>query len=226
MNQEPSARPTSQGMPDGSSDSLGGTVQGVTDQAKDTAGQVVDQAKETAGQVAEQAKQQATSQLESQKERAVDTLVTVGQALRQTGQHLHEQEQPGVGGYIEQAAERVETLTNYLRTRDVAALLAETQDLARQRPGIFLSGAVIFGFIGARFLKSSGQRAMTQRRASSGYPLSPTYSDARASLTRPPNASGTASPTLGAPGYVSPGAPERMGMGTPWERGVTGALEP
>jgi len=224
MNQEPSPRPTSQGMPDGSSDSLSRTVQGATDQAKDTAGQVVDQAKETAGQVAEQAKQQATSQLESQKERAVDTLVTVGQALRQTGQHLHEQEQTAVGGYIEQAAERVETLTNYLRTRDVPALLAETQDLARQRPGLFLSGAVVLGFVGARFLKSSGQRAMTQRRASSGHPLSPTYSDARASLTRSPYASRTASPTLGAPGDVSPGSPERMG--TPWELGVTGALEP
>jgi hypothetical protein len=224
MNQEPSPSPTALGVPDGSSDSLSGTVQGVTEQAKDTAGQVVDQAKETAGQVAEQAKQQATSQLESQKERAVDTLVTVGQALRQTSQHLHEQEQTGVGGYIEQAAERVETLTNYLRTRDVPALLVETQDLARQRPGLFLSGAVVLGFIGARFLKSSGQRAMTERRASPGYPLTPGYSDARASLTRSPYASGTASPTLGAPGYVSPGSPERMG--TPWERGVAGALEP
>jgi len=224
MNQEPLAKPTSQGMPHGSSDSLGGTVQGVTDQATDTAGQVVDQAKESAGQVAEQAKQQATSQLESQKGRAVDALVSVGQALRQTGQHLHEQDQTAVGGYTEQAAERVETLTNYLRTRDVPALLAETQDLARKRPGLFLSGAVALGFIGARFLKSSGQRAMTQRRASPDYPLTPNYSDARASLTQSPYTSGTATPTLGPSSYASPGSPERMG--TPWERGVTGALEP
>ena len=66
---------------------------GLVDQAQDKVGQLVDQAQHTAGQVTEQAKQQATSQLESQKERGVDSLVTVAQALRQTGQHLREQEQ-------------------------------------------------------------------------------------------------------------------------------------
>ena len=64
---------------------------GLVDQAQDKVGQLVDQAQHTAGQVTEEAKQQATSQLESQKERGVDSLVTVAQALRQTGQHLREQ---------------------------------------------------------------------------------------------------------------------------------------
>jgi len=223
MTQVPSARPTSQGIPQASSDSLGGTVQGVTDQAKDTAGQVADQAKETAGQVAEQAKEQATSRLESQKERAVDTLVTVGQALRQTGQHLHQQEQPAVGGYIDQAAERVEMLTNYLRTRDVPALVAETQDLARRRPGLFLSGAVALGFIGARFLKSSGQRAMAQRSGNASYSPSLEYSMQRPNQTWAPHSSGYASPTRGGSGAASQ-TPERPG--SDWELGVTGALEP
>jgi hypothetical protein len=112
--------------------------------------------------VTNQAKQQATSQVESQKERAVDTLVTVAQALRQTGQHLHQQDQGAVGGYVEQAAERVESLTNHLRTRDVPQIIAETQDFARRQPGLFLMGAAALGFVGARFLMSSGQRAATQ----------------------------------------------------------------
>src|SRR4051812_37783754 len=81
---------------------------GIADRAQEQVGQVVGQAQGAAGQVAEQAKQQATSQLESQKERAVDSLVTVAKALRQTGQHLQEQQQTAVGGYVEQAAERVE----------------------------------------------------------------------------------------------------------------------
>jgi hypothetical protein len=122
--------------------------------------------------VTDQAKQQATSQVESQKERAVDTLVTVAQALRQTGQHLHQQDQAAVGGYVEQAAERVESLTNHLRTRDVPQLIAETQDFARRQPGLFLMGAVTLGFVGARFLMSSGQRAAPQQfsRPSPSYP--------------------------------------------------------
>jgi len=224
MSQEPSARPTSQAMPRASSDALGDTAQGVTDQAKDTAGQVVDQAKDTAGQVADQAKQQATSRLESQKDRTVDTLVTVAQALRQTGQHLHEHEQTAVGGYVEQAAERVDALTHYLRTRDVPALLAETEDFARRKPGLFLSGAVALGFIGARFLKSSGQRATAQRFASSGYSSGFGYAAPRPGGTRPPYPVDTTAPALGASQHASTEMPLRTG--TAWQSGVTGALEP
>ena len=128
-------------------------------QVSDTVSEVMDQAQNTARQVSAQAKQGATSRLESQKERAVDSLVTVAQALRQTGQNLHEQDQGTVGTYIEKAAERVEGLTNHLRTNDITELLAETQDFARRRPAMFLGAALALGFVGARFLMSSGQRA-------------------------------------------------------------------
>jgi len=141
---------------------FGEPTSGIVDQAQGTLGQVADQAQTTAGQVTQQATQQATSQLESQKARAVDSLVTVAQALRQTGQHLHQQDQATAGGYVEQAAERIEGLTNYLRARDVPQLVAETQDFARRQPGLFLTGAVALGFLGARFLMSSGRRAASQ----------------------------------------------------------------
>jgi len=147
--------------------SSGDSAGGLADQAKAQAAQVVDQTQGAAGQVAAQAKEQATSQLESQKDRAVDTLVTVAQALRQTGQQLQQQEQGAVGGYVEQAAERVERMTSYLRTRDVPDLVAETQDFARRQPGLFVTGAVALGFLGARFLMSSGRRAAQQGSASS-----------------------------------------------------------
>ncbi len=141
---------------------------GILEQTQDKLGQVADQAQQSAGQVTEQVKQRATSQLESQKDRAVDSLVTVAQALRQTGQHLHEQKQDGIAGYVEQAAERVETLTNHVRARDVPQLLNDTEELARRKPALFLGGALALGFVGARFLMSSGQRARAQR----GYELS------------------------------------------------------
>jgi hypothetical protein len=128
-------------------------------QVSETVSEVMDQAQNTARQVSAQAKQGATSQLESQKERAVDSLMTVAQALRQTGEHLNEQDQGLVGTYIEKAAERVEDLTNHLSANDVPQLLAETQDFARRRPALFLGAALALGFAGARFLMSSGQRA-------------------------------------------------------------------
>jgi len=142
------------------------TTSAIADQAHDSMGEVVSQAHEAVGQVTEQAKQQATSQLASGKDRAVDGLVTVAQALRQTGQHLHQQEQRAVGGYVEQVAERVEEVTNYLRARDVPELVGETQEFARRQPGLFFGAALALGFVGARFLMSSGRRATTERATS------------------------------------------------------------
>jgi ElaB/YqjD/DUF883 family membrane-anchored ribosome-binding protein len=133
----------------------------------DTVSEVMDQEQDTARQVSAQAKQGATSRLESQKERAVDSLVMVAQALRQTGQHLNEQDQGTVGTYIEKVAGRVEDFTNHLRANDVTQLLAETQEFARRRPAMFVGAALALGFAGARFLMSSGQRA-SARSAQTG----------------------------------------------------------
>ncbi len=175
-----------------------GSDAGIVEQAQDKIGQVVDQAQQSAGQVTEQVKQQATSQLESQKDRAVDSLITVAQALRQTGQHLHEQKQDSIAGYVEQAAERVENLTNHVRAREVPQLLDDTEDLARRKPGLFLGAALALGFFGGRFLMSSGERARSQRN----YGL-------------PGPASGSSNPTT-QPGsaYASPGSPHAQ-PGTP-----------
>jgi len=136
-----------------------GTGPGLVNETQDRLNQVVDQTQDAAGQVTHQAKQQATTQLASQKDRAVDSLITVAQALRQTSQHLHEQEQGMIAGYVEQVAERVERATNHLRSRDVPQLLSETQDLARRRPGLFIGSAIALGFVGGRFLMSSGRSA-------------------------------------------------------------------
>jgi hypothetical protein len=180
-------------------------------QASDTVSEVMDQAQNTARQVSAQAKQGATSRLESQKERAVDSLVTVAQALRQTGQHLQEQDQGTIGTYIELAAERVEDFTNHLRANDVSGLLAESQDFARRRPTVFLGAALALGFVGARFLMSSGQRASDtnralpepwtssssndSRRASAPAFQTPTPAHDSPEQTRPPMADGMAGPT-------------------------------
>jgi hypothetical protein len=168
-----------------------GPGNGLTDQAQQAIGQVAEQAQHTAGQVTQQAKQQATSQLETQKERAVDSLVTVAQALRQTGQHLHEQQQGTIAGYVEQAAERVEGVTNHLRSRGIPELMNETQDLARRRPALFLGTALALGFVGARFLMASGQRTAAQRSMTASSPAAPygqlgTGGGASAGITRTP----------------------------------------
>jgi hypothetical protein len=130
----------------------------VVQQTQEKAGQAVDQAQQMAGQVADQAKQQATSQLDSRKNQAVDSLGTVAQALRQTSQHLRQNDQGTIAQYTDKAAERVEQFTGQLRGKDVQTMVRDVERYARQQPAVFLGGAFVLGLLGARFLKSTAQR--------------------------------------------------------------------
>jgi ElaB/YqjD/DUF883 family membrane-anchored ribosome-binding protein len=119
----------------------------------------MDQAKQQAGQLADQAKQQATSQLSSQKQRATQSLGSVSQALRQTGQHLREQDQGTIAQYTDKAAEQVERVSGFLKNKNVSELMSEAERFARQQPSLFLGGAFALGVLGARFLKSSSEHS-------------------------------------------------------------------
>ncbi len=127
------------------------------DQAKQKASQAVGQAEQKASQLTDQAKQQATSQLASQKQRATDTLGGVAQALRQTGQHLREQDQGTIAQYTDKAAQQLDSFSGSLRDKNINQLLSDTERFARREPTLFLGGAFLVGLLGARFLKSSSQ---------------------------------------------------------------------
>ncbi len=100
-------------------------------------------------------KEQATAQLSSQKDRATDGLGSVAQAVRQTTQHLRDNQNDTVARYAEQAAEQIERFSERLRNKDVGELMTDAQQLARRQPALFVGGAFAIGLLGARFLKSS-----------------------------------------------------------------------
>lgn len=124
------------------------------DQAKDKAGQALDQAKDKATEVTDQAQERAKSMLDHQKVRAADGLGSVADALRQTGQHLGEENQQ-MGHFAEKAADTVENLSHQLRDKNVDELFHAAESFARREPQLFLGGALVAGVLLARFLKSS-----------------------------------------------------------------------
>jgi hypothetical protein len=109
----------------------------------------------TSSGIAGKVKERATAQLTTQKDRATDGLGTVASAVRQTGQHLREQQNETVAQYVEKAAEQLERLSNNLREKDVNELLHDAQRLARRQPALFIGGSFAVGLLAARFLKSS-----------------------------------------------------------------------
>jgi len=140
----------------------------VAGQVQDTAGQVADQAQQKAGEVVDQAKQTVATQASSRKDQAAESLMTVAQAIRQTGGELRGRDQAAIAGYADTVAERVENFSGYLQGRDVSQLVGEVEHYARQNPALFLGGAFALGLVAARFLKSSSQRSEAAMGGRSG----------------------------------------------------------
>jgi len=148
------------------------TERPVIQQAKEQTRQVLQQTQRKAGEIADQARTQVMSQLDSQKERATGGLGSVALALRQTGQHLREQEQVALGQYVERAAEAVERFSGSLGRRDVNEMVDEVENFARRQPALFLGSTFALGLLAARFLKSSSppETHMMETASTGTYP--------------------------------------------------------
>lgn len=100
-------------------------------------------------------RERATAQLSTQKDRAIDGLGSAARAVRQSTQQLRDQDHDTVAGYVEQAVDQIERMSQRLREKDVSELLEDAQRLARRQPALFVGSAFALGLLGARFLKSS-----------------------------------------------------------------------
>lgn len=130
----------------------GGGGSTVTEEVKNVAQQV----QEGVNQATQQATQQATSVVSQQKSQAADSLGSVADALRQSGQHLQKQNGGGPAVQVlDTVASRVDDLSTYLDNTSVSDMISTVERFARREPAIFLGGAFALGFLAARFLKSS-----------------------------------------------------------------------
>jgi hypothetical protein len=123
----------------------------------------------TAG-LMDRVKESAATQLGAQKDRATDSLGTVAQAVRQSGEQLRHQQHETIAQYIEQAADHLERFSSRLKDRNVGDLAREAQELARRRPAVFIGSAFALGLMAARFLKSSSTNGTAQRLNTAGWP--------------------------------------------------------
>ena len=132
------------------------------EQIREVKDKVVDQAKSTF----QQAKERAGSSLGESKGQLADQVGSVAEALRRTTEHLRSEEQTRIAGLTETLARQIDQVSNYLRTKDAAAMRQDLENVARRQPAIAIGGALLLGLIGARFLKSSERRR--QGRGSDG----------------------------------------------------------
>src|SRR3954447_21646902 len=92
--------------------------------------EVRQKATETASTVIDQAQQIATSQITSQKERVASTLDSVAHSIHATGSTMEDQ-QPQMAQLAHEAADRVATVSDYVRQHDLNDLVTEVESFAR-----------------------------------------------------------------------------------------------
>lgn len=130
--------------------------------AKDQATQVAGEAKMQARQVFDQAKQELGSQVQGQHQRAAGGLNAVADEL--TSMLKGEGSQDGVvSDLAQQASDRVRSLAQWLESREPADVLDEVRSFARRRPGAFLAGAAVVGFVGGRMTRGIADEARDQQ---------------------------------------------------------------
>src|SRR4051794_5919322 len=187
--------------------SIGGTTtangpSSTTEQAKEKAQEVKGQAKNRVSQQVDDRSTQAGQQVSS----AAGDARSIAEELRNQGK-----EQPAK--LAEQAAQRAESLGDYLKNADGDAILRDVEDFGRRQPWAVIAGGLALGFAASRFLKASSSRRYEQQWSA------PRPTPAPQRLSTPQNGVTTGEPirTPGSAGTGTglPAQPRTPGTGLP-----------
>jgi hypothetical protein len=93
----------------------------------------------------------------------IDALNNVARYVQGAANNL-DAEAPQIAGFVREAAQTVERLTDGLRERSLSEIAASVSNFARREPAAFFGGAVLTGFILARLTKHGSQAASSVPR--------------------------------------------------------------
>ena len=117
-----------------------------------------EQAKEKAHEGAQQAKRGLRDQVDQRSTDAGERVSSMAGDARSVADELRNQGKDQPAKLAEQAAQRAESLGNYLQRSDGDTILRDIEDFGRQRPWAVIAGGLALGFAASRFLKASSSR--------------------------------------------------------------------
>jgi len=132
-----------------------------------TAQQAKEKAQETAQQAAGQAKGRVREQVDQRSTEAGERVGQVAQDVRSVSDELRKQGKDQPAKLAEQAAQRAESLGDYLKNSDGDTILGDLEDFGRRQPWAVIAGGFAAGFLASRFLKASSTNRYEQRWESS-----------------------------------------------------------
>ncbi|HEU5017098.1 MAG TPA: hypothetical protein VFT69_03905 [Pseudolabrys sp.] len=120
---------------------------------------VTDSAKDFASRAGEKLRDSA----EEQKAAGADYVSGIAGSVRRAADEFSNNV-PQAAQYMRFAADRIDSVSDAFRKRDMSQLLADVQGFARQQPTAFIGATVLAGFAAVRFFKTSSSGADTGRR--------------------------------------------------------------
>ena len=138
-----------------------------------------EQAKQKAQEGAQQAKRTVRDQVDQRSTQAGERVGSTAGDIRSVSEELRRQGKDQPARLAEQAADRAESLGDYLKRSDGDTILRDVEDFGRRQPWTVIAGGLAIGFAASRFLKASSERRAaspptTSSRLTAGAPTSRT----------------------------------------------------
>lgn len=106
------------------------------------------------GQAIDEARQLVREVAEEQKKKAAEAVGGIARTLQRSAGTMTTENET-MARYTQIAAERLDDVARYLRQSSSNDLVEGAENFARRQPAWFIGGALVSGFLVARFLKSS-----------------------------------------------------------------------
>lgn len=144
--------------PAGDSGSGGGTLAQAKETLARTARETTSKIKSAASGTATRAKEQAKQIAGEKKETAAERLGGYSSALHESARSLEERD-PNIAWFTHRAADRLQGAADYVRTRDLAGLRDDAENVARRHPAVFFGGLFALGLILGNVVKAGRRTA-------------------------------------------------------------------
>jgi hypothetical protein len=144
---------------------LAGTFKSARAGVKSAVRQAKRQVGEATQAVSDLLKQEAEQLYDRKKNLAVAKVSRAGKVARQVAHAMHAVNADAVADYIDDAAERAEGVSDYIKARDLPRMLKDAEGVVQEYRAFAAGGLLLAGFVLGRFVKASAAR---QGRTSAG----------------------------------------------------------
>ena len=134
-----------------------GTLAETKTKIAQTAREAVSKVKTTATSTAARAKEEAQRIATEKKETAANRIGSYSSAIHDTARSLEEKD-PNIAWFTHRAADRLQSVADYMRNRDFSSLRYDAENMARRHPAAFFGGMFLAGLILGNVVKASRRK--------------------------------------------------------------------